>query len=153
MGCRNKVELSVWQICFLISLSIMCVIVAVIGWFRTIDPPSYGKLSSNHSNKINHVISHVDINRHLLSFLDDIGSPPKLNNPQAYVEWTFLQMNDVYELIPLGGGKKGGLARVATIRKLLLEENPNTITFLAGDVVSPSALGMKKNDTLKFVLL
>jgi hypothetical protein len=144
MGCRDKTELSVWQICFLITLSIICVIIAVAGWFRTIDPPDYGKLS-NKWNRFNNVTSHVDINQDLLSFLDDIGSPPKLNNPHLYIQWTFLQMNDVYELIPLGGGKKGGLARVATIRKLLLQENPNTITFLAGDVVSPSALGMNNN--------
>ena len=130
MGCRNKVELTVWQICFLISLSIICVIVAVTGWFRTIDPPAYGKLSDNNSNKITNVISHVDTHRPFLAFLDDIGSPPILNDPHLYVQWTFLQMNDVYELIPLGGGKKGGLARVATIRKLLLQENPNTITII-----------------------
>ncbi|CAF4785296.1 unnamed protein product, partial [Rotaria socialis] len=37
-------------------------------------------------------------------------------------------------------GTKGGMARVATIRKLLLQENPNTITVVSGDVVSPSAL-------------
>jgi len=146
MGCRNKIELSVWQICFLITLSLVCVVFAVTGWFRTIDPPQYGKLSyNNNSTKINNVISHVNTHRRILPFLDDIGSPPKLNDPHLYIQWTFLQMNDVYELIPLSGGKKGGLARVATIRKLLLKENPNTITFLAGDVVSPSALGMKLN--------
>jgi 5'-nucleotidase len=43
---------------------------------------------------------------------------------------------------PLGGGAKGGLARVATIRKLLLQENSHTITIVAGDIVSPSALGI-----------
>ncbi|CAF5146741.1 unnamed protein product, partial [Rotaria sp. Silwood1] len=55
-------------------------------------------------------------------------------------QWTILQMNDIYELKPLSGGKKGGMARVATIRKLLLQENPNTFTVIAGDIVSPSAL-------------
>jgi len=146
MVCRNKIELNVWQLVFLVSLSLICVTAALIGWFRTIDPAVYDQSSCKNLNKINNITSIVDTHRRLLlSFLDDIGSPPKLNNPHSYVQWTFLQMNDVYELIPLSAGKKGGLARVATIRRLLLQENPNTITVLSGDVVSPSALGMTKN--------
>ncbi|CAF4863118.1 unnamed protein product [Rotaria sp. Silwood1] len=105
------------------------------------DPIVYDRSTHKHMTQINNVTSFVDTDQKLHSFLDEIGSPPKLNNPHSYIQWTFLQMNDVYELIPLSGGKKGGLARVATIRKLLLQENPNTITILAGDVVSPSALG------------
>jgi 5'-nucleotidase/UDP-sugar diphosphatase len=73
-----------------------------------------------------------------------IGFPPRLPNDGRYVQWTFLQMNDVYELLPLDEGRKGGLARVAYIRQLLLNENNNTITVLAGDLVSPSALGTAK---------
>lgn len=61
------------------------------------------------------------------------------------VEFTILQLNDVYEIAPLEGGKAGGLARVATVRKELLRENPNTITIMAGDFLSPSFVG-----TLKF---
>jgi len=57
---------------------------------------------------------------------------------------TILQMNDIYELTPVSGGREGGLARVATIRKELLAENPNTLTVLAGDLFSPSALGTAK---------
>ena len=49
---------------------------------------------------------------------------------------TILQMNDVYEIMPLGGSGLGGLARVAALRKQLLAENPNTFTVLAGDVLS-----------------
>ena len=59
---------------------------------------------------------------------------------------TILQMNDIYELTPVSGGKEGGLARVATIRKELLAENPNTLTMLAGDLFSPSALGTANVD-------
>jgi 5'-nucleotidase/UDP-sugar diphosphatase len=62
------------------------------------------------------------------------------------VEVTLLQFNDVYEIGPVEGGKSGGLARVATLRKRLLAENPNTFTVLAGDFVSPSALGTAKVD-------
>ncbi|CAF1323423.1 unnamed protein product [Rotaria sordida] len=141
MVCRNKIELSIWQLCFLISLSLISIVIAIFGWFRTIDPIVYGKSSHTYRTQINNVTSFVDTHQRLHLFLDDIGSPPKLNNPQSYIQWTFLQMNDVYELIPLSGGRKGGLARVATIRRLLLQENPHTITILSGDVVSPSALG------------
>lgn len=64
--------------------------------------------------------------------------------PQAAggpVRITILHMNDVYEIAPVSGGKEGGLARVAALRDRLLAENPNTITVLAGDLFSPSALG------------
>jgi 5'-nucleotidase len=57
---------------------------------------------------------------------------------------TLLHFNDVYEITPTGG--KGGLARVATLRDRLLAENPNTLTVLAGDLFSPSALGTAKVD-------
>jgi 5'-nucleotidase/UDP-sugar diphosphatase len=39
-----------------------------------------------------------------------------------------------------------GLARVATLRQELLAENPNTFTVLAGDFLSPSALGTARVD-------
>lgn len=62
------------------------------------------------------------------------------------VELTFLQLNDVYELTPVSGGKLGGLARVGTLIKQLKEENPNTFSVLAGDLFSPSALGTSEID-------
>jgi 2',3'-cyclic-nucleotide 2'-phosphodiesterase (5'-nucleotidase family) len=147
MGCQNKVQLSVWQIVFLTTLCVISVVIAVIGWFRTIDLVEYD--ISTHRNNVTSVV-----HTHLRSmpYLDHIGSPPILDNPQSYVQWTFLHMNDVYELIPLGGGKKGGMARVATIRQLLIQENPNTFTVLSGDVVSPSALGMKRKYLLTYRL-
>ena len=61
------------------------------------------------------------------------------------VDFIILQMNDVYEIAPLEGGKVGGMARVATLRKSLLQETPNVITTLSGDFLSPSLIG-----TLKF---
>jgi 5'-nucleotidase len=54
---------------------------------------------------------------------------------------TLLHLNDVYEITAVQGGKQGGLARVATIRKELKRINPHTYTFLGGDCFSPSALG------------
>lgn len=51
---------------------------------------------------------------------------------------TFLQVNDVYEIAPVAGGKEGGMARVATLKKEYLRKNPNTYLIMAGDFVSPS---------------
>lgn len=57
------------------------------------------------------------------------------------VRLTLLQLNDIYEITAVEGGARGGLARVATVRKQLLADNPHTYTILAGDAFSPSALG------------
>lgn len=141
MSCHSRVELTLWQVCFLLSLCVLCVITALLGWFRPLHADNDGYPAPKNLNRFNNVTANVRVRPSSLNYLDEIGSPPKLNDPQSYVQWTILQMNDVYELIPLGGGKKGGLARVASIRQLLLQENPNTITVLSGDVVSPSALG------------
>lgn len=51
---------------------------------------------------------------------------------------TILHMNDTYQFTPVDGGKRGGLARVMTIKKRVLEENPNTMITLGGDTLSPS---------------
>ena len=51
---------------------------------------------------------------------------------------TFLQVNDVYEIAPVSGGKEGGMARVATLKKEYLRKNSNTYLIMAGDFVSPS---------------
>lgn len=50
----------------------------------------------------------------------------------------YVQINDVYEIAPLNGGKDGGMARVATIKKKYLAQNPNTYLVMAGDFLSPS---------------
>ena len=60
------------------------------------------------------------------------------------VNFTFLQLNDVYEIAPLQGGKVGGLARVEKLHKDLLKENPNTFLLMAGDFLNPSLLGTLK---------
>jgi len=75
------------------------------------------------------------------------GAPaPPAGTAPGVVEVTLLHFNDIYEITPTGGGHEGGLARVATLRKRLLAENPNTLTVLAGDLFSPSALGTAKVD-------
>jgi 2',3'-cyclic-nucleotide 2'-phosphodiesterase (5'-nucleotidase family) len=50
----------------------------------------------------------------------------------------FLQINDVYEIAPLSGGKEGGMARVATLKKRYMQKNANTFLVIAGDFLSPS---------------
>lgn len=54
------------------------------------------------------------------------------------IEVVFVQVNDVYEIAPVAGGKEGGMARVATLKKQLLQSNPNTFLVMSGDFVSPS---------------
>lgn len=62
------------------------------------------------------------------------------------VHWTILQFNDFYEIGGLDGGTIGGAARMATLRKKLKAENPNLLTVVAGDFLSPSLLGTLKKD-------
>lgn len=73
-----------------------------------------------------------------------IDLPDPVND--TTVEFIILQMNDVYEITPVEGGKTGGMARVATIRNRLLEETPHVYTVIAGDFFSPSALGTARVD-------
>ncbi|MCB0637154.1 MAG: metallophosphoesterase, partial [Lewinella sp.] len=62
------------------------------------------------------------------------------------LSFTILQINDVYEISPLEGGKVAGLARVATVIRELEAENPNTIAVIAGDFLSPSFAGNLRLD-------
>jgi 2',3'-cyclic-nucleotide 2'-phosphodiesterase (5'-nucleotidase family) len=73
------------------------------------------------------------------------GQTPN-SSSKSTVNVTFLHLNDVYEIAPLEGGKVGGMARVATVRKELLAQNPNTITLLAGDFLNPSLIGTFKHE-------
>ncbi len=54
------------------------------------------------------------------------------------VRITILHVNDVYQFMPVDGGKRGGLARLITLKKEALAENPNTIFTFGGDTISPS---------------
>jgi len=67
----------------------------------------------------------------LLSFAAQAQAPDT-------VRVTLLHMNDTYQFTPADGGKRGGLARVLTIKKRVLAENPNTLMTLGGDTLSPS---------------
>src|SRR5439155_5093677 len=60
--------------------------------------------------------------------------------PESHL--TLLQVNDVYVLEPVDEGRRGGLARLATLVKRIRRENPATLVAVAGDVVSPSVASM-----------
>jgi 5'-nucleotidase len=54
------------------------------------------------------------------------------------VRITLLQLNDVYQISAVDKGTRGGLSRVATLRKQIMEQSPNTLFLLAGDTIAPS---------------
>ena len=60
------------------------------------------------------------------------------------IDFTFLQVNDVYEIAPIQNGKFGGMARVETVHQELLQENKNTMLVMGGDFLNPSLLGTIK---------
>ena len=66
------------------------------------------------------------------------------NKDDGKIDFTFLQINDVYEIAPIQGGEFGGMARVETVHQDLLKENKNTLLVLAGDFLNPSLLGTVK---------
>jgi 2',3'-cyclic-nucleotide 2'-phosphodiesterase (5'-nucleotidase family) len=53
---------------------------------------------------------------------------------------TILQLNDLYDIMPVEKGKKGGLARIATLRDRIAKESPDAVLVLAGDFLSPSTM-------------
>jgi 5'-nucleotidase len=54
------------------------------------------------------------------------------------VRVTLLQVNDVYQFLPVERGREGGLARVSTLRKEIAKQSPHTMLLLSGDTISPS---------------
>src|SRR5438477_11663966 len=54
---------------------------------------------------------------------------------------TILHFNDVYEIEPVEAGHVGGLSRVATVLKQLKRTHAPVLSVLAGDYLSPSAIG------------
>jgi 5'-nucleotidase len=69
-------------------------------------------------------------------------------SPRAHAPVTFLQINDVYSTVPVGGvggvggldgvDSAGGLARVATVKRRLKDQGRTPFMILAGDFLSPS---------------
>jgi 5'-nucleotidase len=68
-------------------------------------------------------------------------APPRLEAAlDRSARITILQLNDLYDPMPVEKGKKGGLARVATLRDRIAQENANLVFVLAGDFLSPSTM-------------
>jgi 5'-nucleotidase len=57
---------------------------------------------------------------------------------ECTVRVTLLQVNDVYQFAPVDQGKRGGLARLLTMKKAIQKESPNLLFLLSGDTISPS---------------
>jgi 5'-nucleotidase / UDP-sugar diphosphatase len=74
----------------------------------------------------------------LLIVVAAILSAAAQQKPECNVKVTLLQVNDVYQFAPVDNGRKGGIARVLTLKKTIQSENPNTLLLLAGDTISPS---------------
>ncbi len=62
------------------------------------------------------------------------------------LDFIIVQVNDVYEIDALEGGKSGGMARVANLYNELKAENPNTLLVHAGDFLNPSLLGTLRDE-------
>ncbi len=86
----------------------------------------------------------------LLGLIPSCNSTPGCEKPAQVTDdgkivVDFLQVNDVYEIASLESGKIGGLARVATLKKDCLKNNPNTLLVIAGDFLSPSVFNSIKD--------
>ncbi|RKG72172.1 bifunctional metallophosphatase/5'-nucleotidase [Corallococcus terminator] len=64
-------------------------------------------------------------------------APPTSAPSGETVRLTLLHLNDVYQFQPTAQNR-GGLSRVATLRKQALKESPHVLTLMAGDTLSPS---------------
>ena len=83
----------------------------------------------------------------LISFFScDPAKKLQKPTPEGKISFTFLQINDVYEIAPLDGGRVGGMARVAQLRKDLMAKNRNLLFVHAGDFLNPSLIGTMKHE-------
>ena len=89
------------------------------------------------SERINKIIYTVGAG---LAVLGLLAFPPQVSALKEgdQVKITFLQLNDVYQTSPVERNAKGGLARVATLKKHIMTAIPDAIFVLAGDTLSPS---------------
>lgn len=76
----------------------------------------------------------------LLPFLLSACAVAQELPPGNLAQLTILQLNDNYLLEPSDGGRRGGMARVATLVKQIRRERPNTLFLLGGDTLSPSII-------------
>ncbi len=77
---------------------------------------------------------------------NSLKSAYQFNKEAEKTYFNILQLNDVYEIAPIQGGKFGGMGRVETVHQNLLKEDKNTMLVLAGDFLNPSLIGTMKVD-------
>jgi len=65
---------------------------------------------------------------------------PVAPQPPGEARFTILQINDVYKIEGLEGGRFGGLARVRTLRRELEAEGRPVLVLHAGDIFFPSVM-------------
>ncbi len=63
---------------------------------------------------------------------------PTLAAAGQEVRVTLLHINDVYQISPVDKGARGGLARLATLKKQVQADSPHTLLLFGGDTLSPS---------------
>ena len=85
-------------------------------------------------------------------FINACSSTKNIAGNNSKIDITIVQINDVYEIAPLDGGKVGGMARVATVKKEYQNKNANTLLIIAGDFVSPSVYNSLKFDQVLQIL-
>lgn len=88
--------------------------------------------------KIGSLIKKIFFVVFLLGLLGSCEAPKEKDN---FVEFTLLQVNDVYEIGAVENGKYGGMERVAGLKQELIKQNPNTWLVLSGDFLNPSVYG------------
>src|SRR5215213_2274857 len=74
----------------------------------------------------------------LLTLAAAINALSQQPSSSKCVRITLLQVNDVYQFMPVDRGTSGGLARVSTLRKQIMKDSPNTLFLFSGDTISPS---------------
>lgn len=79
----------------------------------------------------------------LLTLLLGATAAPQTTTASKCVRITLLQVNDVYQFMPVDRGTQGGLARVSTLRKQIMKDSPNTLFLFSGDTISPSVESIK----------
>ena len=65
-------------------------------------------------------------------------APGQATAPAPTVRVTLLQVNDVYQIAPVDKGTRGGLARLAALRRNIAAKSPHTLLLLGGDTIAPS---------------
>lgn len=77
-----------------------------------------------------------------IGFFISCSTPKSITSTDdGQIEVAIVQMNDVYEIAGVDGGRAGGLSRVAHYFTEIQKKYPASMLVLAGDFLNPSLLG------------